>query len=69
MFHAHDNHPADCIKQNVLNFYSDAAIHDAKQVLWNAYETYLPKSTERRGATSLPYVFVAVNLRNLPREQ
>ena len=50
VFDAYTNHPADCIKQNVLNFYSDAAIHDAKLALGNAYETYLPKSTERRGA-------------------
>ena len=90
MFHAHDNHPADCIKENVLNVYSGGAIYDAKLALWNAYETYLPQSTERSGANQstreladilrsvdgidrlfcnaniLPYVFVAVNLRNLP---
>ena len=39
VFDAYTNHPADCIKPNVLNFYSDDAI-----------ERYLPKSTERRGA-------------------
>ena len=29
VFDAHKNHPADTIKQNVLNFYSSTAIHDA----------------------------------------
>ena len=93
VFDAHTNHPADTIKQNVLNFYSNTAIHDAKLALWNAYERHLPKLTERRGpnqstreladilgsidgidrlffnSDTLPVVFVAVNLRNLPREQ
>ena len=36
VFDAHTNHPADTIKQNVLNFYSTSAIHDAKLALWNA---------------------------------
>ena len=93
VFDAHTNHPADTIKQNVLNFYSNTAIHDAKLALWNAYERHLPKPTKRRGpnqstreladilvsidgidrlffnSDTLPVVFVAVNLRNLPREQ
>ena len=90
VFDAHNNHPADTIKQNVLNFYSSTAIHDAKLALWNAYEKHLSKLTERRGpnqstreladilgsidglerlffnADTLPVLFVAVNLRNLP---
>ena len=47
VFDAHNNHPADTIKQNVLNFYSTTAIHDAKLALWNAYERHLSKLTER----------------------
>ena len=93
VFDAHNNHPADTIKQNVLNFYSSTAMHDAKLALWNAYERHLSKLTERRGpnqspreladilgsidglerlffnADTLPVLFVAVNLRNLPHEQ
>ena len=33
VFDAHNNNPADTIKQNVLNFYSSTAIHDAKLAL------------------------------------
>ena len=91
VFDAHKNHPAETIKQNVLNFYSSTAIHDAKLALWNAYERHLSKLTTwsqpehqricrhtriyRRlrdcffNADTLPVLFVAVNLRNLPREQ
>ena len=90
---AYNNDPLEAIKQTLLDFYEESAIHDAKVELWRAYNVYLPNWIDRlsiqgtpqcvkevgdtlraigdidkrfAGTENLPYVFVAVNLRNLP---
>ena len=51
---AYNNDPLDTIKQTLLDFYQETAIHDAKVELWRAYSVYLPKWINRRSSQGTP---------------
>ena len=50
----YNNDPLDTIKQTLLDFYEETAIHDAKVELWRAYNLYLPKWIDRRSSQGTP---------------